>query len=256
MHASLIDVIAAYIIQTQFARGIIITDYIEPSISYRFAMTSEPRPARAGYHHGNLIEALLEATIALIEDKGVESLSVREVAKRAGVSPGAPFRHFASKTALLTAVAEQAMNRLTEAVSTELQKAGNADPVAALRAVGRGYLNWALANPTHFQVISSRTLIDFHESGKLVAENEAIREIMVKLIDDARERRLLRDGISAQDLILSSRAFIYGVARMWIDGHFPEWRVARPPEEAMSAALDMFILSISAPGLDRTPAGA
>lgn len=62
---------------------------------------------------------------------------------------------------------------------------------------------------------------------------------MVKLIDDARRRGLLRDGISTEDLIFSSR--------MWIDGHFPEWLIERPAEEAMSAALDMFILSIGVP---------
>ncbi len=69
---------------------------------------------------------------------------------------------------------------------------------------------------------------------------------LVNLINDARRRGLLRHGISTEDLIFSSRAFIYGVARMWIDGHFREWRIDRPSAEAMSAALDMFILSIGA----------
>ena len=55
--------------------------------------TTPPVPAkRTGYHHGNLVEALLEAAIALIDEKGVDALSVREVARKAGVSPGAPFR--------------------------------------------------------------------------------------------------------------------------------------------------------------------
>ena len=61
------------------------------------------------YHHGSLVEALIAATIDIIEARGVEHVSVREVARRAGVSSGAPFRHFATKTALLTAVGEQAM---------------------------------------------------------------------------------------------------------------------------------------------------
>ena len=65
--------------------------------------------ARTSYRHGNLREALIEAAIQLVEEVGPENVSVREAAKRAGVSPGAPFRHFASKTALLTAVADQAM---------------------------------------------------------------------------------------------------------------------------------------------------
>ncbi|MBP1859718.1 TetR/AcrR family transcriptional regulator [Rhizobium herbae] len=209
-------------------------------------MTSESQTARAGYHHGNLTEVLLEAAIALIEEKGVDALSVREVAKRSGVSPGAPFRHFSSKTALLTAVAEQAMGRLTAAVRAEMSKAGDADPIEALRAIGRGYLAWALSNPTHFQVISSRSLIDFHASPRLVEENEAIRIVMVDLIARAQREGRLRPGIVPADLVFSSRAFIYGVARMWIDGHFKEWHVERPAPEAMESALDLFIKMIDA----------
>ena len=209
-------------------------------------MASISVPARAGYHHGNLVEALLEAAIVLIEEKGVEALSVREVAKKAGVSPGAPFRHFSSKTALLTAVAEQAMLRLSAAVRSEIEATGDGDPVEALRAIGRGYLNWALANPTHFQVISSRQLIDFHNSRILVDENEAIRLIMVELVARGRREGRLRTGISGDDLVFSCRAFIYGVARMWIDGHFEEWKVEKPAPQAMSAALDLFIAMIRA----------
>ena len=123
----------------------------------------------------------------------------------------------------------------------ELARADDADPIAALRAIGHGYLTWAIANPTHFQIISSRSLIDFHGSQRLVEENEAIRLIMVDLVDRAQAEGRLRSGIDPETLMLSLRAFTYGVARMWIDGHFTEWRVGRPAPEAMSAALDQFI---------------
>ena len=209
-------------------------------------MTSTSAPPRSGYHHGNLVAALLQATIILVEERGVDAVSVREVAKRAGVSAGAPFRHFKSKTALLTAVAEQAMARLTEAVRNELTRTGDADPIAALHAIGRGYLAWALANPTHFQIISSRSLIDFHGSQRLVDENEAVRLIMVDLVARAQAEGRLRSGIDPETLMLSLRAFTYGVARMWIDGHFPEWRVERPAPQATSNALDLFIALIDA----------
>lgn len=211
-------------------------------------MPKSAHPARASYHHGNLVEALIDATIALIEEKGVDGLVVREVAKRAGVSPGAPFRHFSNKTALLTAVAEQAMTRLTDAVRTSLNEVGTEDPVQALRAIGRGYLAWALANPTHFQIVSSRSLIDFGSSQVLVEQNEAIRTIMVELIDKGRSNGRLRDGLPPDDLLLASRAFIYGIARMWIDGHFSEWKVTKPPAQAMTDALDLFVGLIGSVG--------
>jgi AcrR family transcriptional regulator len=203
-------------------------------------MISEP-VSPTPYHHGHLVEALLNAAIELIEEKGVDALSVREVAKRVGVSPGAPFRHFGSKASLLTAVAEQAMSRLTASVMTRLEAAGQTSPLEALRAIGHGYLAWVLENPTHFMVISSRTLIDFHGSARLVEENEAIRHIMCDLIVQGRADGSLKAGLPPDDLIFAARAFIYGIARMWIDKHFEEWKVEKPPAKAMADALDLFI---------------
>jgi AcrR family transcriptional regulator len=207
---------------------------------------SAPIPApRTGYHHGNLVDAMLQATISLIEEKGVEAVSIREATKRAGVSPGAPFRHFANKTALLTAVAEQAMSRLTEAVTSALAEVNQADPIMGLRAIACGYLSWAFENPTHFQVISSRTLIDFHGSSRLVNENAAIRDLMVRLIAQAKAEGRLAHGIEPEDLMLSARAYFYGLVRMYIDGHFQEWQIRKPPQQALDDARELFFAAIT-----------
>lgn len=217
-------------------------------------MSTEPEkqppretPVRKPYHHGNLVDSLIAAAIELIEEKGIDQVSVREVAKKAGVSAGAPFRHFANKTALLTAVAEQAISRLTDSVQSALETVASDLPLERLRAIGLGYLRWALANPTHFQIISSRSLIDFHGSEVLVRQNADLRQLMVALIAEAQARGDLHAGIAPDDLILSSRAFVYGVVRMWIDGHFEEWQVEGAPEAAMHQALDLFmgLLSVS-----------
>ncbi|WP_150130100.1 hypothetical protein [Sinorhizobium sp. RAC02] len=69
---------------------------------------------------------------------------------------------------------------------------------------------------------------------------------MVELIERAQREGRLWPGISGDDLVFSSRAFIYGVARMWIDGHFEEWKVEKPAPQTMSAALDLFIAMIRA----------
>ncbi len=200
---------------------------------------------RTDYHHGNLVEALLHWSVVLIEEKGVDALSLREVAKRAGVSPAAPFRHFPSKTALLTAVAEQAMGRLTARVMAELDGVGADNPIGELKAVGRGYLMWALENPTHFQVVSSRTLIDFHASERLVAENEAIRQLMLGQIRRAALCGQLKAGVDADGLMVAARAYVYGLARMWIDGHYEEWKIERAPQDVTSDALDLFLKLIT-----------
>lgn len=207
-------------------------------------LKSDPQPARP-YHHGNLVDALVSATVTLIEERGVDQLSVREVAKRAGVSPGAPFRHFRTKTALMTAVAERAMTRLVDAVRDSLAGIEDDQPMAGVEAIGRAYLGWALANPTHFQIISSRSLIEFASSESLQRENEGIRRLMVGLVTRARELGQISPETDPDHLVLASRAFVYGLARMAIDGHFPEWHVAEPPERAVHQALRLFIASVT-----------
>jgi AcrR family transcriptional regulator len=193
------------------------------------------------YHHGNLAEALIAATVAIIEERGVEHVSVREAAKHVGVSPGAPFRHFRTKTALMTAVAEQAMARLKEAVTEALADTDKHDPLAAFEAIGRGYLQWAFANPTHFEVISSRSLIDFDGSESLRRDNEQIRKLMIDLLADARNRGQLREDLDFDHLVLAARALVYGLARMFIDGHIPGWHGSEPPKNAIQHALSTFI---------------
>jgi AcrR family transcriptional regulator len=204
--------------------------------------TKAPKP----YHHGNLVEALIAVTVEIIEERGVEHVSVREAAKRAGVSPGAPFQHFRSKTALLTAVAEQAMGRLTQAVAAAQSKADAHEPIAVLEAIGSGYLQWALANPTHFEIINSRTLIEFEASDSLRTQNEAIRQRMFELLTKARKRGQLIEGLDLNYVVLTARALVYGLARMAIDGHFPRWHPSEPPPQAMRQALRLFIGQITA----------
>jgi AcrR family transcriptional regulator len=68
-------------------------------------------PALKPYHHGDLRRVLIDAALKLVEEGGAEAVSVREAARRAGVSPGAPFRHFASRSQLIAAVAAEAQRR-------------------------------------------------------------------------------------------------------------------------------------------------
>ena len=163
------------------------------------------RPAKA-YHHGNLVEALIAATIEIIQERGVEQLSVREVAKRAGVSPGAPFRHFRSKTALLTAVAEQAMDRLTRAVAKAQSEVGSADPCGRFRSdrtglspMGDGQCN---AFPDH-KLPNADRLRGIRQSAR---SDRAIRETMIDLLAQAQQQGRLASGHELDHLVLAARA--------------------------------------------------
>jgi AcrR family transcriptional regulator len=196
---------------------------------------------RTNYHHGNLREALVAAAIGLVEEVGPENVSVREAAKRAGVSPGAPFRHFPSKIALMTAVAEQAMGLFRAEVITAVERVGKDDPLARFEAVGSAYLHWAIHNPTHFQVISTRSLIDWGASESLREDNRVIRSLMEEAIDDAYRQGKLR-SVNIAETHIAGRAMVYGLARMYIDGHFAQWaKAGETAEDTALAVLKQFV---------------
>ncbi|MCC7544889.1 MAG: TetR/AcrR family transcriptional regulator, partial [Aquabacterium sp.] len=122
-------------------------------------MTKPAVPSRR-YHHGNLRQALLDATLDLADEKGLEQVSLREVARRVGVSSGAPFRHFQDRRALMTAIAEEATRQLRIRVERD-QPVCDGDAIVRLQALGQSFLDWALSHPTQFRLVSSRHLFDF-----------------------------------------------------------------------------------------------
>ena len=204
--------------------------------------TRSPKPARrrTSYHHGRLRQALIEEALRMVKESGVESVSVRDVARRAGVSSGAPFRHFATRTALMTAVAEQAMGRFRDEIVRALAEAQSDDPLDRFRALGTAYMRWVLRNPEHFEVISNRALIDFDRSESLRRDNDEIRSLMEQLLAEAHRRSPLRsDNVKA--ISFAARALAYGVARMFIDGHLPQWGIPESKaEDAFKSAFDLF----------------
>ena len=104
------------------------------------------------YHHGALRQALIDATEALLSEKGAEGFSLREVARRAGVSPAAPAHHFGDAAGLLTAVATLGFEGLTQALRAGDARGGG-DARAALREQGVEYVRFALRHPGRFRLM-------------------------------------------------------------------------------------------------------
>ena len=145
--------------------------------------------------------------------------------------------HFASRTALLTALAEEATSQLRQRVEAAVQDAAHAAPLARFTSLGQAYLGWACEHPAQFRVVSDRRLIDFDGSERLQADNEAIRQLMGRLLNDG-----VAPGSDVRLAQLTARALAYGLARMACDGHLDEWTASGPGGgEAISAALSFFV---------------
>ncbi|MFN7132092.1 MAG: TetR/AcrR family transcriptional regulator, partial [Myxococcales bacterium] len=106
------------------------------------------------YHHGDLRRALLDGALALLQDEGVGALSLREVARRAGVTHAAPYRHFESKEELIAAVAEEGFHTLRDEMR-DAMAAHEGDPRRRLEACGVAYVLFAVGHPAHFGVMWS-----------------------------------------------------------------------------------------------------
>ncbi|MGQ9365490.1 TetR/AcrR family transcriptional regulator [Azospirillum sp. ST 5-10] len=110
------------------------------------------RSARERYHHGDLRAALVAAAEEILGEKGVEGFTLREAARRVGVSPAAPAHHFGDVAGLLTEVAILGFDELTRHLE-EGTRRGGADPAARLSEQGMGYVRFALAYPARFQMM-------------------------------------------------------------------------------------------------------
>jgi AcrR family transcriptional regulator len=100
----------------------------------------------------DLREKVLEASLALIEEGGLDRLSMREVARKAGVSHQAPYHYFGDREAILAALAGEGFSKLGQSLVRAATQA-NAEPVKAVEAMGRAYVEFALRNPAHFQAM-------------------------------------------------------------------------------------------------------
>lgn len=113
------------------------------------------------HHHGALRQALLDAVAEIVREAGPEAVTLRECARRAGVSHSAAAPHFGDKRGLLTAFAAEGEQRLAQAMQTELASLpARAGPKRRLAATGRGYMAFARGNPAHFRLMFRTDLID------------------------------------------------------------------------------------------------
>lgn len=123
-------------------------------------MSVTPKP-EGRHHHGALRRALLDAVGEIVLERGPEAVSLRECARRAGVSHSAAAPHFGDKRGLLTAFAAEGEARLAQAMQSALDALpAGASPEARLAATGRGYMAFARAYPAQFRLMCRTDLID------------------------------------------------------------------------------------------------
>lgn len=183
--------------------------------------TSAPRPHSGrsrgrAYHHGDLRNALIEATVGLIPATGVRGLSLREVARAAGVSHAASYRHFRDKESLLAAVAEIGFAALGEALRRAAQSAGP-DPIATLQAAGVAYVEFAMHHPAQLHVMFGGAIGSFDRYPTLLASARAARAELHEVVMRIKRKGPARE---ADEEVLEAAAWsiVHGLSVLLADG--------------------------------------
>jgi AcrR family transcriptional regulator len=167
------------------------------------------------YHHGNLREVLIEKAVEVIEEEGIGALSLRAVARRAGVSHGAPAHHFTDKAGLLTALATRAMDRFAAALTEVAAQAGDS-PLEQLRAIGTTYIRFAVQHPAYFFIITRFELIHRDDAG-FARSYQALVD-MVREAVKAAQRAGWKPDVEPMALVITCWSAVHGLATLWLDG--------------------------------------
>ena len=176
------------------------------------------KPKERRYHHGNLKETLIESALGLIAELGPAGFTLREVARRAGVSHNAPYRHFADKQALLAVLAAEGFDRLTASMQAAIKP--GAAPLERLNQAGRGYVAFALRWTQHFAVMFDVPLA--HEKyPALTASGACAFDVLLNLVRECQDAKLFEAG-DPQRLALLAWSLVHGVAKLAIGGQFPD----------------------------------
>jgi len=190
---------------------------VSTCICYPLRMSAE-RP----YHHGNLKAALLQAAVELIAEVGPAAFTLREVARRAGISHNAPYRHFREKDELLAAVAAEGFERLAGALSKPPKATRATKPHPALRrfqAAGLAYVRFALRSPEHLLVMFDWPLAA-DRYPELSAASKRAFSILVDLVKAAQDEGSLPAG-DPLPLACTAWSLVHGVAKLAIAKSLP-----------------------------------
>ena len=165
--------------------------------------------ATAPYHHGDLRAACLRAALELLEEDGTAGVSIRAVARRAGVAPSAPYRHYADRDALVSAVAAVGYSELAESLAAASPTPSTPEDLAA---VAVAYVQFALQRPALFRVMFSEPCD--RDSRERVAATAAITEYVLDIV------RRCFPGADAESLAIAVWALVHGLAFLHLDGKF------------------------------------
>ncbi|MCJ8144754.1 TetR/AcrR family transcriptional regulator [Ancylobacter sp. A5.8] len=198
-----------------------------------------------GYHHGNLREALMQAALDLIAEKGMAGATFAEAARRAGVSPAAPYRHFRDRDELIAAVAAASFDRFARALQ-EGWADGKPNVAEAFERMGRAYLDFARTHPADYiAMFESGIATETHGELQLAGQRA------FAVLRDAAEALVAAMPASSRPPALMVALHIWslshGVASLFGRADGARRKLPMTPEELLEAGFLVYLRGLNAP---------
>ena len=192
---------------------------------------------RAGYHHGNLRESLLDQGLRLLEESGEQGFSLRELARRVGVTANAAYRHFANKNDLMMALAAAGLDRFAASQAAAWQ-AADGDARERFLAIGCDYVRFARDHPALFRLMFGRFVAE-HRNAELERASEAAFAGLCQGVGAALE--LASDAEETRLAAYNAWALVHGFSHLILDGQLDD--AGQPPERVVESALRQWLHS-------------
>lgn len=200
----------------------------------------EQRRAERGYHHGNLKEALLQAALGLIAEKGAAGFTFADAARMAGVSPAAPYRHFRDRDELLSSIAQRGFEQFESALNAAWDD-GRPDTLTAFERVGKTYLKFAREEPSFYSAM--------FESGLSIEINPALHaagERAFGVIRAAAERlaALAPPGVARPPALMMALhiwSMSHGIASLFARGDGARRKLPMTAEDLLEAEVLIYL---------------
>ena len=197
---------------------------------------------RKNYHHGDLKNALIQAGIEILSKEGVNGLSLRKAARKAGVSHAAPYAHFADKQALIAAIALDGYGKIYARIEEVVTQYPN-DPLKQLLRSAWAYMQFGLETPAHYKITFSGLIENEKNYPELVEVTRKSLTALQKIIADCQAERILSSSQYTVEVdAISLWGLIHGLVLLVIEGQIPSNLMKQThPKDLIIAAFQQIV---------------
>lgn len=187
---------------------------------------------QGNYHHGDLRRAVIDTALAIIAERGIDSLTMREIGQQIGVSRMAPYRHFENKAELLAVLAQEGFEGMYAAIQDAVRT--SIDPLDRLQTSGVAYIIYAVDRPVHYRVMFDASLSNRTIYPPLYQAALKNFDCLMGTIAQCQQQGLIRSG-DPKELAQINWSLVHGLSLLAIDRQFATMGAAPIPELAQTA---------------------